>query len=104
MVIWRGLENLLTLSFIVKQKWFAKKRGEIESNLIPLLPGGGVPNGRGGREYKVMKNNAICIATTSPFGYSPPPPPPLSGESNLPGGGELSYSVFHLFSSQVISV
>jgi len=55
---------------------------------IPLLRGGGVPKGRGGREHKVMKNSTVRIATTSPYGYSPPPPPPLSGESNLPGGGE----------------
>ena len=28
---------------IVEQNWFAKKRGEIESNLIPLLRGGCSP-------------------------------------------------------------
>ena len=31
------------------------------------------------------------LPTTSPFGYSPPQAPPLSGENNLPRGGELSY-------------
>jgi len=32
-----------------------------------------VPNGRGGREHKVMKNSTACIATTSPYGYSSSP-------------------------------
>ena len=71
-----------------------EKKVNRESIFIPLLRGGGVPNGQGGREHKAMKNSTVCIATTSPYGYSPLPPPPLSGESNLPGGGEVSYSVF----------
>ena len=43
---------------------------------IPLLRGGGVPNGRGGREHKALKiklYSTARIATTSPFGYSSSP-------------------------------
>ena len=50
-----------------------EKKANRESILIPLLRGGGVPNGRGGREHKVMKNSTVCIATTSPYGYSSSP-------------------------------
>ena len=42
----------------------------------PLLRGGGVPNGRGGREHKALKiklYSTARIATTSPFGYSSSP-------------------------------
>ena len=39
---------------IVEQNWFAKKRGEIESNLIPLLPGGGELS------YSVFFANHFC--------------------------------------------
>ena len=50
----------------------------------PLLRGGGVPNGRGGREHKALKiklYSTARIATTSPLRVL-----------LLPGGGELSYS------------
>ncbi len=46
-----------------------------QSISIPLLRGGGVPNGRGGREHKALKikpYSTARIATTSPFGYSSP--------------------------------
>ena len=38
---------------------------------------------------KSLVFKVIYLSTTPPFGHPPPPTPPLSGESNLPGGGEL---------------
>ena len=53
---------------------------------ILLLPGGGVPEGGGGR----LENNSLFIwfigiscFTYHPALWAPPPAPPLSGESNL---------------------
>ena len=43
---------------------------------FPSSGGGGVPNGRGGREHKALKirlYSTAHIATTSPFGYSSSP-------------------------------
>ena len=64
---------------------------ELRCNRILLLPGG-VPEGGGGRlKYKPLNKSEI-IATTPSLRATHPLrlhlSPPLSGEGNLPGGGE----------------
>ncbi|WP_303660498.1 hypothetical protein [Bacteroides caecimuris] len=44
--------------------------------------------GKQGSSYLIIDERLTYSPTTSPYGDSPPPTPPLSGESNLPEGGE----------------